>query len=697
MSESPAQGAPVAPIECDYKLAAAYVAALTGKADTVMDCRALSDTDKSLPGHARRGTLSEVWPWITGMNAAGYGVFVTVNATDGIGRGKDNITAARAVWVDLDGIDAEQQYEAAAAWSPAPSFAVQTSPDRYHVYWTLAPGCPLDMAESINRRLRVRFNADKSAVDLARVLRLPGTYHLKADPVLVTCHQLAGYGQPVDWQALDAALADQPDHDGTGERHDLGTHSLAAPSLDWLKRAMELVDPNMLDRGAWISLTAAIKQAGWTLTDEATLRGLWADMCARYEHNDPAENEKQWRSIRESQLGWSALVARIPSLKAEVAFGPSGPPPLPPGASDTRLPVAANDKPKAALLPLVDMDTWNGSPPPRTSLWGSWLPTRQTTMLTGAGGIGKSLWEQCFCTAVALERPFLGMNTMQRNALYVTCEDDCDELWRRQESICAAFGATIDDVRDRLHLCSLTGEIDTALATFDSNGLLQPTERWRQLEHTCDALDIGLYVFDNATDAMAGDLNDLNQVAQFVALLTGLAMKRDGAAMIVHHPNKAGDEYLGSVGWHNKVRSRLTIRRPDANDPDGRVIENPKLNYGPQGGEIAFRWHRGSFVRTQDLPPDFAAQVAKSVTEQADDEMFLRCLSKSTERKINVSHHKGSNYYATEFAKMSEARGTRKEAFERAFQRLLDADKIAVDVELWKGSNRTAKRGIAAI
>lgn len=315
------QGAqPVSVLTFDYDLAAAYLTALTGSVDTVMDWRCLSDTGPSAKGKVFRGTLAQAWEWLCRWNAAGYGCFLTVNATDGQGRSKGNITAVRAVWADLDGIDARQQYEAAAAWSPAPSFAVQTSPERWHIYWLLAPGCPLDMAESLNRRLRTRFNADQSATDLARVLRVPGSYHLKADPALVTCHSLAGFGQPVDWKVLDTALADQPDHSGKGERHPLGDATLAAPSLKLAAMAMNLIDPNDLSFADWIKVLAALKQSLWSHMTPDAVTTMLLQWCSRYEADDPADNRKQIASIRRTSAGWPSLVKLVPELGAEAAF-----------------------------------------------------------------------------------------------------------------------------------------------------------------------------------------------------------------------------------------------------------------------------------------------------------------------------------------------------------------------------------------
>ncbi len=352
------------------------------------------------------------------------------------------------------------------------------------------------------------------------------------------------------------------------------------------------------------------------------------------------------------------------------------------------------EEPAPALLPMIDLAAWQGEPPPRESAWGDWLPLRYTTMLTGPGGIGKSLLDQMLLTYIALGRSFLGMETRQANCLYVTCEDDTDELWRRQAGICAALNLPISAVIGKLHLVSLCGQTDTALATFDADGRIMPTERWHQLVATTDAFDIGVYAFDNATDAMAGDLNDIHQVAEFVNLLTSLAIRRNGVAMILHHPNKAGDDWLGSVAWHNKVRSRLIIEAGDEDDPDTRVIINPKANYGPQGGKIAFRWHCGAFVRDKDLPSDERAEIAVIAKANGENSAFLGCLAAATDRQRAVSHNPGSNYAPKVFSGMPEAKGFTAKSLAGAMERLLHLNTIALDQPLWRGPNRVMKQGI---
>ena len=344
---------------------------------------------------------------------------------------------------------------------------------------------------------------------------------------------------------------------------------------------------------------------------------------------------------------------------------------------------------KRSQLPIIDMSDWGSEPPPRRSLWGTWLPLHQTTMLTGPGGVGKSLFEQMLFTAIALGRPFLGMDTEQRNTLYVTCEDDAEELHRRQWSINKAFEIDQRALQDRLHLCSLSGQTDTALAVEAEGGTLEQTKRWEALQATCREHEIGLYAVDNATDALAADHNKLHPVASFVNMLTGLAIEQDGAAMILHHPNKGGDDWLGSVGWHNKVRSRWLIEHGDQDvDPDARSITNPKANYGPANGKIDFRWHQGAFVRDEDLPADYAKELADSVRVQGENETFLRCLRARMETPgREVGPNIGPNYAPARFAEMTEAKGMTKAKLARAMERLLHLGKIKTEQMKRKGND----------
>src|SRR5688572_6913515 len=84
-------------------LAYAYITALTGDANTVMDWRVINDRDKGDQGRNLRGSLLEVLPELESYNTAGWGVFVCINAMkDGGRKTLDNVDYIRTHVVDLD-------------------------------------------------------------------------------------------------------------------------------------------------------------------------------------------------------------------------------------------------------------------------------------------------------------------------------------------------------------------------------------------------------------------------------------------------------------------------------------------------------------------------------------------------------------------------------------------------------------------
>jgi len=123
------------------------------------------------------GNLDSHADQLVKLNAAGAGIFVTINQTDGTGRKKSNITRVNALFVDLDGAPI-----APVRNSPKPPhIVVESSPGRYHAYWRVS-NCPLDACEPALKELIQRFDGDKSCCDRSRVLRLPGFLHRKGDP-----------------------------------------------------------------------------------------------------------------------------------------------------------------------------------------------------------------------------------------------------------------------------------------------------------------------------------------------------------------------------------------------------------------------------------------------------------------------------------------------------------------------------------
>lgn len=121
------------------------------------------------------GTLEQHADTLADLQRQGAGVFVTVNETDGKGRNKSNITRARALFADLDGAPLDPPKR----WL-RPHAVVETSPDRWHVYWRTSD-LPLQRFTDCQKALIGAFKSDKGVHDLPRVMRLPGFWHQKVD------------------------------------------------------------------------------------------------------------------------------------------------------------------------------------------------------------------------------------------------------------------------------------------------------------------------------------------------------------------------------------------------------------------------------------------------------------------------------------------------------------------------------------
>lgn len=328
--------------------------------------------------------------------------------------------------------------------------------------------------------------------------------------------------------------------------------------------------------------------------------------------------------------------------------------------------------------------------PPREWAVEGLMPLNKTTMLTGKGGVGKSLLAQLLCTCVAHGLPFLGVKTREMPALYVTWEDDAEELWRRQEAISKALGLTLDAGGDYLALVSMADQLDPTLFAIGEGGRGGPTKRGEQFADEIDNIG-GLFVFDNASHVYAGDHDRLNEVAQFAHWLNRLAIanvhsinRGPRAGLLLHHPNKAGADWLGSVAYENQFRSRLYLDRPEDDIPNLRRLTNPKANYGPSGGRTEFYWSAGTFILEQDMSADVRAETAEVAREANDNAIFLECLAERTKQQRAVSEAQSSTYAPTVFSGMSESKRIGAKRLTAAMDRLFRRGLIERGLLPWR-------------
>jgi RecA-family ATPase len=222
-------------------------------------------------------------------------------------------------------------------------------------------------------------------------------------------------------------------------------------------------------------------------------------------------------------------------------------------------------------------------------------------LVSGDGGIGKSLLMQQLCSSAAVGRAWLGMSVLPGRALMIACEDDYDELWRRQFSIGRDLGMEMDDFAEGgLMLSPRVGQ-DNALCRLDRvTWQMKPTRLLREVSDQCRDCGVSYLIVDTATQTFDGNQNDERQVMQYISELRRLAMLIQGVVIVTKHPSLAGrasgSGESGNVAWNNSVRARWYLYH---HAEMGLVFETKKSNYGPSDQKILLMWEAGVFVRVE--------------------------------------------------------------------------------------------------
>lgn len=235
-------------------------------------------------------------------------------------------------------------------------------------------------------------------------------------------------------------------------------------------------------------------------------------------------------------------------------------------------------------------------------------------MFSGDGGIGKSLALQQLGTAAAVGRAWLGLETKPCKSLMMFCEDDEDELHRRQARINAHYDCEYGDL-EGMEFMARVGQ-ESALAHFSRGGeVMQPTILFNQISEAASDLGAQIIVLDTVADVFTGDEIRRSQVRRFVTLLRRLAVAVQGVVIMTAHPSltgmSSGTGLSGSTAWNNSVRSRLYLTKSNnADDEDNaearneRVLRTMKNNQAASGGKIPLKWADGVFMRTDLVRQD---------------------------------------------------------------------------------------------
>lgn len=445
-----------------------------------------------------------------------------------------------------------------------------------------------------------------------------------------------------------------------------------------VRRALEFI-PNDYDRDTYINVLTAVKGAlpddledGWDL--------VWP-WCESWrgpngEENDRDVVRRDFDSLKPIALGIGYLEMLADKRSGGVAI-----------AERNHEPIIPPPPPLHFSEPATCFD---GLPiPSQAWLAPDLIPARNVTLFYGDGGTGKSLSALQLAFSVATGVPWLGVPVTRGRALFISAEDERDEIHRRLAAIAAGSGYGLDELGD-LYVRSLSGQ-NALLAEPDiKTTLLKTTALYATIRTEILRLRPALIVLDTLADMFGGDEVKRVHARQFIQFLQSYVVDVDFelSVVLLGQPSvsgmNSGSGTSGSTAWSNSVRSRLYLERRYVEraekrietDTDIRVLTTKKANRTKLGGEIVMRWANGRFV------VDAASSAVQETADDAADEtVFLALLAQFTKTGRNVSHNVAAPSYAPkQFLTTKAGSDLGKARLASAMARLFERHEIKVEI-----------------
>ena len=279
------------------------------------------------------------------------------------------------------------------------------------------------------------------------------------------------------------------------------------------------------------------------------------------------------------------------------------------------------------------------------------------------------------------------------------CEDDHDELWRRQVNIAAYFKSTLSAYRENFILVPRAGQ-DNALVTSEF-GKPMFTGLERHLEEQVNDLRADVVILDNVAQLYGAGENDRHAVTVFLNRLTGILGSR--ALLLLAHPSRAqGSEFSGSGAWENVARTRLYLgsKLPDEPDADAagdesdevRYLARRKANYSSRDWR-RFQYQDGVLVPD---PVEATGGLVGAMREERAKTIVLDGLRKLTAMDVQALEGQRSPQYLPKLlVEFKLADGRSRSELATAVRSLMLEGKL-VRAVVGKNANRTPKHGLVA-
>lgn len=542
------------------------------------------------------GTLAEHADELARLNARGAGVFVTINRTNLAGRTAADITDIRAAWHDEDRANVTPILPA----DMPPHVIVETSPGRTQRLWR-AEGLKPDQHRAVMRAMVERHGSDRAATDIARVLRLPGFFHMKRAPHMV---RIVAIDPFADWGAYSAqqVLAAFP------PIPEAPRAPVAAPvdfDADTIRDALGFIAAEQRD--TWLTIGMALHNASGGSEEGYDLWFEWSEQSDKF---DEADQRHKWDGFKPAGNGKAVTLGSLFKLARDGGWKGSAHERLSPFAP---VPDDLSVAPEPSATPAWERlfptaERWSGAEPqPQSFVVDKLIPEGFVTLLVSAGGRGKTTLCLQAMVAVASGTDLLGFKTSKGAAFGMFCEDSDAELHRRILRTCDAQGVSFAAVAGSVSPVSFIGR-DTLLwgEKQGASKVLEAIDR-----ALSERPGLKLLAIDGVAQVFGASEIDRGQVTRFMAALNGIASRHGVAIVLISHESKSSEDTdthaaSGSTAWINSARSVLKLGLPEKAGKNAgrdmaspvRILKHIKANLGPKAAPIECSFADGTFRLT---------------------------------------------------------------------------------------------------